>query len=74
MFKYKNMSNATLLIEVNKKLCTVKPQKEILSPIPLFNKYLTEINTNPVITTPIKKEFKKYGKPTTDSLGDTNDS
>ena len=74
MIKYKNTSNATLMIEVNKKLCVIKPQQEISSSVPLFNKYLTEICTVPIVTPSIKKEIKKYGKPTIDYSGDNNDS
>lgn len=57
MFKYKNISNTTLIIQVDKQLKYIKPQKEFTSKNIIDNKFLVEISEKPVI-----KEYKKQVK------------
>lgn len=57
MFKYKNTSNTTLIIQVGKQLKCIKPQKEFTSKNIIHNKFLVEISDKPSI-----KEYKKQVK------------
>jgi len=57
MFKYKNISNTTLIIQVGRQLKYIKPQKEFTSKSVIDNKFLVEISEKPVV-----KEYKKQVK------------
>lgn len=62
MFKYKNNCNYKLMIEVNNKVITIKPNEVIDSTTMLFNKYLTEITPKVEIKPQDKIEVKKSNK------------
>jgi len=58
MFKYKNNSKCNLILEVNGRVQTIKPNQEIFSKILLDNKFLIEISEKPLVSKDFKKQFK----------------
>jgi len=62
MFKYKSNSTANLILEVNGKLKTIKPNEEFDSDNLLYNKFLIEITPKPSAQIADKKDIKKVNK------------
>jgi len=72
MFKYKNISNLKVAININNKIFCVKPNEIISSTSVIYNNFLVDVTEypNPVVE---KKEIKKQIK-TTKSGDYLNDS
>ncbi len=63
MFKYKNVCQSTIMLEVDGKVKTLKPNQEFVSKSMIYNKFLIEVSERPTF-----KDVKKQYKPSKDEV------
>lgn len=63
MFKYKSISPSLLILNVDGKIMTIRPNQEFTCPSLICNKFIVEVSEKPQV-----KEVKKFNKSTKDEV------